>query len=164
MTSLQTAFTAALAAIKIPAIGISPESYAWLFTARSMMTPDAGLLIIELPTHSTDGILKKIWPTGMINSACEKIDNVVKKTFPPIQAVEYFMDPDLFDVRLALSDQSDLVKKFYETLEPLLVLGLDYMPRYKNLKLSNIWYVLAVMDGWSIHGRYEFGSIIHPEV
>jgi hypothetical protein len=57
-----------------------------------------------------------------------------------------------------------LVKKFYETLEPLLVLGLDYMPRYKNLKLSNIWYVLAVMDGWSIHGRYEFGSIIHPEV
>ena len=100
----------------------------------------------------------------MINSACEKIDNVVKKTFPPIQAVEYFMDPDLFDVRLALSDQSDLVKKFYETLEPLLVLGLDYMPRYKNLKLSNIWYVLAVMDGWSIHGRYEFGSIIHPEV
>ena len=31
-------------------------------------------------------------------------ENVVKKTFPPIQAVEYFMDPDLFDVRLALSD------------------------------------------------------------
>lgn len=164
MQELETAFTAALAAIKIPAIGISPESYAWLFTVRSMMTPDAGLLIIELPTHTMEGISTKIWPTGMINSACEKIDNVVKKTFPPIQAVEYFMDPDLFDVRLALSDQSDLVKKFYETLEPLLVLGLDYMPRYKRLKLSNIWYVLAVMDGWSIHGRYEFGSIIHPEV
>jgi hypothetical protein len=46
----------------------------------------------------------------------------------------------------------------------LLVLGLDYMPRYKRLKLSNIWYVLAVMDGWAKHGRYEFGSIIHPEV
>ena len=164
MQALETAFTAALAAIKIPAIGISPESYAWLFTVRSMMTPDAGKLIIELPTHTMEGISTKIWPTGMINSACEKIDEVVKKTFPPIQSVEYFMDPDLFDVRLALSDQSDLVKKFYETLEPLLVLGLDYMPRYKRLKLSNIWFVLAVMDGWAKHGRYEFGSIIHPEV
>jgi hypothetical protein len=49
-----------------------------------MMTPDTGLLIIELPTHTMEGISTKIWPTGMINSACEKIDNVVKKTFPPI--------------------------------------------------------------------------------
>lgn len=162
--SLQTAMTAALAAIKVPAIGISPESYAWLFTVRSMMNTDAGQLIIELPTHNMDGIATKIWPTGMINSACEKIDNVVKKTFPPIQAVEYFMDPALFDVRLALSDQSNVVKKFYETLEPLLVLGLDYMPRYKRLKLSNIWFVLAVLDGWAPHAKYEFGSIIHPEV
>ena len=87
MQALQTAFTAALAAIKIPAIGISPESYAWLFTIRSMMTPDAGKLIIELPTHSMDGILTKIWPAGMINSACEKIDTVIKKAFPPIQSV-----------------------------------------------------------------------------
>lgn len=76
--------TAALAAIKVPAIGISPESYAWLFTVRSMMNTDAGQLVIELPTHNMDGIATKIWPTGMINSACEKIDNAVKKAFPPI--------------------------------------------------------------------------------
>lgn len=41
-------------------------------------------------------------PLTMLN--IEAINNIVKGLFPPITAPEYFLEPEVFDVRLALSD------------------------------------------------------------
>lgn len=159
--AFETAYSAAMKALETPGMGIEPESYAWLFTPRSMMNGDAmGQYIINLPKG---GLKLKLIPT-MANIAMPQIDEFVKKTFPPIQSVEYFMDPALFDVRLALSDQSDVVKKFMETLELFLVFGLDYLPRWKRLSIINPFFVLAILDGWGPHGRMEYGSIIYPQI
>ena len=163
--ALNTAMATALKVMQTPTSTISPESYAWLMTPRSALNADAGKLFIELPNVSlSKGIISKILPTGVINQNIVAIDNFVKKTFPPIKNFEYLMDPDAFNIRLQLSDQSDIVRRTTEALGSFLVLGPDYMPRYKNLKLTNYYFIIAILEGWALHGRREFGSLIHPNI
>ena len=42
--------------------------------------------------------------SALQNVDFEKINAVIRKVFKPITPPEYLMDPDLFDVRLAISD------------------------------------------------------------
>ncbi|MBO6271489.1 hypothetical protein J6O48_01775 [bacterium] len=42
--------------------------------------------------------------SALQNRDFKKINTIIKKAFRPITEVEYLMDPDLFEVRLALSD------------------------------------------------------------
>jgi hypothetical protein len=86
---------------------------------------------------------------------------MVKKALPPIQEVEYFMDPDVFKLRYQLSqDNGPRVKKAWEILENLMKFSAECFPRYKNLKLSNPWYVIAILTGWSPISRQVFGDFI----
>lgn len=163
--ALNTAMAAAIKAMQIPTSTIAPESYAWLMTPRSALNSDAGKLFVELPTTSpTKGIVTKIIPTGVLNQHVEAIDKWVHKKFPPITNAEYLLDPDAFNLRLELSDQSDIVRRTYEILANFMVLGPDYMPRYKNLKLTNFYFITAILEGWAIHGKNSFGSLIHPNI
>ena len=84
--------------------------------------------------------------------------------FPPIIPLEYFMEPEMFDVRLALSDQSDIVKHTIEMLEMILKLNAEYLPRYKDLSLINPWFIIACFLGWGPKAQMSFGSIINPMV
>lgn len=163
--ALNVAMAAAIKVMQIPTSTIAPESYAWLMTPRSALNSDAGKLFVELPTTSpTRGIVTKIIPTGVLNQHVEAIDKWVHKKFPPITNTEYLLDPDAFNLRLELSDQSDIVRRTYEILANFMVLGPDYMPRYKNLKLTNFYFITAILEGWAIHGKNSFGSLIHPNI
>lgn len=162
--ALEAAYTIAMDAMKVYGFQISAESYGWMMTPRSTMNSDAGQVFIELPTHTMDGVANKLIQSGIMNINFQAIDEIVKKVFPPIQSAEYFMEPELFDVRMLFSDQSDIVKQVREKLEMLCVLGLDYMPRYKNLSFLNVWFILALMDGWGQHSRLDFGSLLNPAV
>lgn len=163
--SLNIAMSAAIKVMQVPTSTIAPESYAWLMTPRSALNSDAGKLFIELPiTSPAQGIINKIIPSGILNQHVEAIDKWVHKKFPPILNGEYLMDPDAFNLRLELSDQSDIVIRTYEILANFMVLGPDYMPRYKNLKLTNFYFITAILEGWAVHGKNSFGSLIHPNI
>ena len=163
--ALNIAMAAAIKVMQIPTSTIAPESYAWLMTPRSALNSDAGKLFIELPiTSPAQGIINKIIPSGILNQHVEAIDKWVHKKFPPILNGEYLMDPDAFNLRLELSDQSDIVIRTYEILANFMVLGPDYMPRYKNLKLTNFYFITAILEGWAVHGKNSFGSLIHPNI
>ena len=163
--ALNIAMSAAIKVMQVPTSTIAPESYAWLMTPRSALNSDAGKLFIELPiTSPAQGIINKIIPSGILNQHVEAIDKWVHKKFPPILNGEYLMDPDAFNIRLQLSDQSDIVIRTYEILANFMVLGPDYMPRYKNLKLTNFYFITAILEGWAVHGKNSFGSLIHPNI
>ena len=76
------------------------------------------------------------------------------------------MPPELFKVRFQLSyENGPRVKKAWEMLEALMKFSAECLPRYKNLKLTNPWYVIAILTGWGpitqkIYGDFIFhGSI-----
>ena len=100
----------------------------------------------------------KNWLNNMNYEAIEKIVNV---SLPPIQDFEYFMDPTAFKIRYALSQSNGpRVKKLCQMLEGLLVMAVDTFPRYDRLKLTNIWFVLAILTGWGPLSRGVYGDFI----
>lgn len=115
------------------------------------------MLIEVVPT------LNKLLPIQnmMNNIDYELIEQIVQKALPPLQEFEFFYDPDLFKARYALSAENiPTVKKMQQFLEALCVMGCDTYPRYKRLKLSNVWFVLAILTGWGPVSQKVFGDFI----
>ena len=91
----------------------------------------------------------------------DKIGNIVDKAMPPIQEFEYFMPPEAFKIRFQLSkDNGPRVKKLWESLEALMVLGADPMPRYKDLRLTYPSFVIAILTAWAPKSRECYGDFI----
>ena len=155
--TLDTTFGMLIKMMQNPMFSIPPESYVWAMTPRSIMRMPQ--LYIEVPVNMNLPI-NMFGPLTMLN--IEAINNTIKELFPPITAPEYFLEPEIFDVRLALSDQSDIVKEFAESLELILKFGPEYLPRYKDLKLTNPWYLLAMIVGWGPKAQICYGSFINP--
>ena len=71
------------------------------------------------------------------------------------------MDPDLFDVRLAISDQNaPAIQKLIRMLEFVMVFGGDFIPTYDRLSLTNIWFVIAILTCWGPWTRSIYGDFI----
>lgn len=161
---------------------IGPQEYGFFFTLKSNMA--------ICPFYKTDPTVykagqlgKPFWGMGVMNiafdmSKCQfkldigmksalqnvdfqKINTIVRKAFPPITAPEYLMDPELFDVRLALSDQNaPAIEKLVRLLEGTIVIGGDFLPTYERLKLTNIWFIAAILTTWAPTTRSIFGDFI----
>lgn len=160
-TALNTALTGIIALLEMPTNGpIPPESMGFFLTAKSVQYPmySSDICIPTIPTMNK--ALPK-WCGSMIDF--DKIGDIVDKALPPIQEFEYFMDPAAFKIRFQLSkDNGPRVKKMWEMLEGLMVLGADVMPQYKNLRLSYPAFVLAILSpgGWGPVSRCIFGDFI----
>ena len=161
--SLQTALASAIAAImpllKMPLYGIPPQSYGWMMTAKSMQYAEtAGKIFIEIVPKAN---LALPLPNMLSNINTSAILNMVRAAMPPIQDVEYFLDPTIFKVRYAVSHlNTPGIKKFIQMLESLIVLGADTFPRYSRLKLSNVWFVISILTGWGMLSRGVYGDFI----
>jgi hypothetical protein len=158
-TALNTAVATVMAALQNPMSGLEPQSYGFLMTAKSVQVGQyAGKLIIPIePTANMALPLK----SAMNCIPYEKIDALVKKALPPIQEMEYFMPPELFKVRWQLSHENGArVKKAWEMLEAIMKFSAECFPRYKDLKLSNPWFVLAILTGWGPVSRQVYGDFI----
>lgn len=161
---------------------IGPQEYGFFFTLKSNMA--------ICPFYKTDPTVykagqlgKPFWGMGVMNiafdmSKCQfkldigmksalqnvdfqKINTIIRKAFPPITAPEYLMDPELFDVRLALSDQNaPAIEKLVRLLEGTIVIGGDFLPTYERLKLTNIWFIAAILTTWAPTTRSIFGDFI----
>ena len=157
--ALNTAVQAVMAMLQDPMTGLEPQSYGFFMTAKSMQVGQyAGKMIIPIEPQANIALSMK---SAMNCIPYEKIDEIVKKALPPIQEVEYFMPPELFKVRFALSqDNGPRVKKAWEILEALMKFSAECFPRYKDLKLSNPWFVLAILTGWGPVSQKVFGDFI----
>lgn len=147
------------AMLMVPISGIPPHTYGWFLTAKSIQHPlTAGKLCINIVPKAN---LALPIPNIMNNINYEAIDAICMAALPPIIEAEYFMDPTYFKVRWSLS-QSNVprLKKLHELLEGLVVLGADTYPRYSRLKLSNVWFVIAILTGWGIQSRGVYGDFI----
>ena len=161
---------------------IGPQEYGFFMTLKSNQA--------FCPFFKTDPTVyppgqlgRPFWGSGVINiafdmSMCQfsldigaksalsnvdfkKINKIIRAVFRPISEIEYLMDPDLFDVRLALSDQNaPMIQSLLEKLSMLIVLGGDFLPSYKNLKLTNIWFIIAILTCWGPWTRAIFGDFI----
>lgn len=156
--ALDSAFAVALKAMQLPMLTLPAGSFAWIATPRSMIRLP-GKLYVEVPGPNAVPIAS---PINALN--VQSISTTIQGLFPPIIPLEYFMEPEMFDVRLALSDQSDIVKQTIEMLEMILKLNAEYLPRYKDLSLINPWFIIACFLGWGPKAQMSFGSIINPMV
>lgn len=142
-----------------PFMGIHPQSYGWLMTAKSAQNPlTAGRLFVEIIPKTNIALMSPNWTNIM---DYEKIESIIRAAFPPIQDVEYFLDPTAFKVRYLLSSENvPRIKKMFQMLEGIVVQGADTFPRYKRLSLKNIWFVLSILTGWGPISRSVFGDFI----
>ena len=166
---------------------IGPQEYGFFMTLKSNMAL-CPFYKTDALTYPPEQLGKPFWGGGVINiafdmSMCqfslnigaksalqnvdfEKINAVIRKVFRPITPPEYLMDPDLFDVRLAISDQNaPAIQKLIRTLESVMVFGGDFIPTYDRLSLTNIWFVIAILTCWrpwtrSIYGDFIFHGFI----
>jgi len=53
-----------------------------------------------------------------------------------------------------------MIQSLLEKLSSLIVLGGDFLPSYKNLKLTNIWFIIAILTCWGPWTRAIFGDFI----
>ena len=199
----QEAFQLAFDAVKVvldslskiptlpPGLVIPAESFAWALSPRSFISPtpytltggDATKIFVVLPGGSgvpLEGI-KPLLPSALQSINFQAIDGVIQGMFPPLTPMDYYLPPELFQIRFLFSDQSDLVSQVRQQLEDLLKGGPDYIPNFENLlpiksqklpiigevpmpNIGYLWFLLGLMDAWAPHSQALVGSLIHPEV
>ena len=161
---------------------IGPQEYGFFMTLKSFMCP-CPMVKSNPNLYPASQLGMPFWGPGIMTipfdiSKCQftldiggmsvlqnidkkKIDKIIRSIFKPINPVEYLMDPELFDIRLALSDQNvPAIEKLYKLLEMSVVIGGDFLPTYKNLKLTNIWFVIAILMCWGPTTRQIYGDFI----
>ena len=198
----QEAFQLAFDAVKIvldslssvptspPGLVIPAESFAWALTPRSFMSlmpytlpgGDATKIFVVLPGGSgvpLEGI-KPLLPSALQSINFQAIDGVIQGMFPPLTPLDYYLPPELFQIRFLFSDQSDLVSQVRQQLEDLLKGGPDYIPNFENLlpiktmkfsgkevpmpNIGYLWFLLGLMDAWAPHSQALVGSLLNPAI
>ena len=188
ISSVRTAMNNAIAAATnaINAAGplyIGPQEYGFFMTLKSTIAP-CPFVKTNPNLYPPSQIGQFFWGPGMLTipfdiSKCQpaaiqagmcsalqnvdqqKLDKIIHAVFRPINPVEYCMDPELFDLRLALSDQNTAaIQTLQRMLEMLVVIGGDFLPSYKNLKLTNIWFIIAILLCWGPTTRSIYGDFI----
>ena len=93
------------------------------------------------------------------------VDKIVEYSFPPIHEFEYLLDPQAFAIRLIFSDQNfKAIAKNIEKIFDLLLGEPVLLPEYKDLKVSNIWYMQGLMKGIVPTIQFTYGKIAPPGV
>ena len=92
-------------------------------------------------------------------------DKVINYTFPPIQDFEYLMEPELFATRLIFSDQNFVaIAKNIAVIFNMFKGEPELLPEYKDLTITNIWYIWALYKGIVPTIQFTYGKIAPPGV
>lgn len=130
---------------------IPGEGLAFNFTPRSISYNPSGFAVqIPLACNLSASAL------NFVN--VDAIMELIKLTFPPIQAVEFFLEPEEFELRLILSDQN--YKAILAAIEPLLrilTFGAEALPKYEKLSFTNINFLLYLLTSWGPTTKMTFG-------
>jgi len=181
----------ALLSMKVTGLCIPAESFCWACSPRSFMSPlpyanpDASKIFIPLPGGSSGvdlSVFKPLMPSALENIDISSIDTMLNKIMIPLTPVDYFLEPQLFQARYALSDQGKIVLNLRQQLEKILCGGPDYLPKFENLlpmmektytvlgqkfsvqipNIGYVWFLLGLMDAWAPHSMSLVGSYQNP--
>ena len=176
-----------------PGLVLPAESFAWALTPRSFISPlpytcpDVGKIFVVLPGGNGTPIqgVKPIMPSALQDINIEAIDTAIQELFPPLTPIDYYLEPELFEIRFLFSDQSDLVFQIRQQLEDFLRCGPDYLPKFENLlptktytfgkgtnneqqitlpNIGYIWFLLGLIDAWAPHSQSMVGSVLNPTI
>lgn len=204
LEAVQHAFDIVFSAIKIiidklsaiptlsPGLVLPAESFAWALTPRSFLSPmpytnpDTGKIFVVLPGGSGAPIeaMKPMSPSALESINIQAIDSIVQSVFPPLTPLDYYLEPELFEIRYLFSDQSNLVSQLRQQLEDFLKCGPDYIPNFENLlpvkmmtftingekkdipmpNIGYLWFLLGLMDAWAPHSQALVGSLLNPAI
>ena len=122
-----------------------------------------GVMLVSLDMSMCQFNMELGGKSALSNIDNHKIVEAVRKVFKNITTPEYLMDPDLFDFRLALSDQNkNGVQKLMNILKNVMVIGGDFLPEYDRLNLTNIWFIVAILTCWGPWTKAIYGDyVIH---
>ena len=178
-----------------PNLALKAGSFGWLCTPRSYMSPlpytspSATKIIVELPGGAgTQSLLltKPLCPSGLKCINFTLIEETIQACFPPLTPLDYYLEPDLFQIRFLFSDQSDLVSQIRQQLTDLFKGGPDYMPSFENMfpikKYTNmtiagvtipevwlpnigyLWFLMGLLDAWAPRSQGLVGSLLNPAI
>lgn len=130
---------------------IQPHGLGYFMTSRSAIN-FPGKMFVEIPNAAN----LELSAFDSVNM--DSIRALCKLSFPPIQKAEYFLEPEIFNIRLILSDQNykailDLVKPFWE----LMKMGAEFLPKYEELLPKNPFYVMALLLAIEPINKQTFG-------
>ena len=146
-TAYQIAYDILVKTLKM--YSIDPEGMGFFGpTSRSMINPlidkDQKFLTQIKPM---DEVSSNTAATSMISNVdWDKVNKKVSDFLPAIQPAEYFLDPQIFIARMILSNQNQkAITTLIDTLSTLCVVNADYLPKYSKLKLTNPWFLVALI-------------------
>ena len=132
-----------------------PESLHFVMTPRSLM---------KIPGQFVNKL-----DNGNVNDSCgnvlftDQIDTIVKKAFPYIKESEYLMPPEAFNIRKLFSPENQgAVMILLSTLSLLMKGPTEPLPKYEDLKITNIWFMLFLILSWGPMGLKHFAFPIYP--
>lgn len=130
---------------------LEPESMNFGKTPRSTFLVSAAKFANKIPPcNLTDSIVD-------IRKLTE-YETIINSKFPTIQNAEYVEDPSVFRERMLLSEYNvTAVKMMLEPLEAVLSQASDPLPKYENLKISNVQWVVFLLSGWGGMTKKHFG-------
>lgn len=135
---------------------LQPQGVHFFFTIRSMSKGyNATTMVRELkPTEFAPGLMN----TKFVPIAEETVVNMVRNAFPPMTEDDYFLAPSAFQARKALSNYNvDAIKKMIKPLLSLLRTATESLPKYENLKVTNVWWLMFLLLTWGPEGQKHFG-------
>lgn len=176
-----------------PNLTLKAGSFGWLCTPRSFISPlpytapSMSKIIVDLPGGSgmqSLSLVKPTCPSALEDIDFSSIEDIIQAAFPPLTPLDYYLEPELFEVRYLFSDQSDLVAQIRQQLTDLLRGGPDYIPAFENLfpikrytnmavngetkpeiylpNIGYIWFLLGLMDAWAPQSQSLVGSLLNP--
>lgn len=141
----------------MPMFRIEPEEMGFFLTPRSFIGSNPGRFFVPIPNMANAAASS----TDCVNM--DALTKLINFSFPKITEPEYFIEPELFDIRLVFSDQN--YKMIFNLLEPLLrvvTFGAELLPEYKQLVPWNPWYMLALLGEVCPTTRDIYGMPMYP--
>lgn len=134
---------------------LEPESMSFMMTPRSAIKLP-GKMVNKLENYNVNNSIGNVLFT-------DNILNTIKSIFPPITETEYLMPPAAFNVRKALSQENvEAIMKMIDVLKFIMKGPTEPMPKYEELKISNIHFLLFLLLSWGPQGLNHHAMPLYP--
>jgi len=134
---------------------LDPESMNFNMTVRSN-TYYPGKFAVKLKNNNTNDSICDVVNTDAISS-------LVENAFPHINENEYVMEPEAFNVRKVTSEYNrKAILKMTQALSLLLKLGSEPLPEYKDLKITNVWWLVFLLTSFEPQGQRHYALPFAP--
>ena len=134
---------------------IAPESMNFNFTIRSMAYYP-GKFVVKLDNNNAND--------SVCNVVMEdKLIGMVEGMFPHLTEDDMVLSPEKFNIRKITSEYNmRAIQKISAALTMLLKTGSEPLPKYDDLKLTNVWWMIFLLSSWGPQGKKHYAIPFFP--